>query len=62
MTDKTILLVEDNADDRDFTIRAFKKHNFPNPVAVACDEPRRSPCSSGTATAARTAPRSSCLT
>jgi two-component system, response regulator len=37
VTDKTILLVEDNADDRNFTIRAFKKNKFPNPVAVACD-------------------------
>lgn len=37
MTDKQILLIEDNADDRDLTIRAFKKSNVPNPVAVARD-------------------------
>ena len=37
MTDKQILLIEDNADDRDLTIRAFKKSNVPNPVAVASD-------------------------
>ena len=30
-----ILLIEDNADDRALTIRAFKKSNVPNPVAVA---------------------------
>jgi two-component system response regulator len=37
MTDKQILLIEDNADDRDLTIRALKKSNVPNPVAVARD-------------------------
>jgi two-component system response regulator len=37
MTDKQILLIEDNADDRDLTIRALKKSNVPNLVAVARD-------------------------
>ena len=37
MTDKQILLIEDNADDRDLTIRALKKSNVPNSVAVAGD-------------------------
>jgi two-component system response regulator len=37
MTEKQILLIEDNADDRDLTIRALKKSNFSNPVAVARD-------------------------
>ena len=37
MPDKQILLIEDNADDRDLTILAFKKNGVPNPVAVAID-------------------------
>ena len=37
MNDKQILLIEDNADDRDLTIRALKKNNVLNPVAVASD-------------------------
>jgi CheY-like chemotaxis protein len=32
-----VLLVEDNPDDRDLTIRAFKKNNVLNPVSVASD-------------------------
>ena len=35
MTDKPIILVEDNPDDRDLTIRALKKNNVLNPVTVA---------------------------
>ena len=35
MNDKQIMLIEDNPDDRDLTIRAFKKHNILNPVTVA---------------------------
>ena len=35
MNDKPILLVEDNPDDRDLTIRALKKNNVLNPVVVA---------------------------
>ena len=34
---KTILLVEDNPDDEKLTIRAFKKSNIMNPIAVARD-------------------------
>ena len=34
MNDKQIMLIEDNPDDRDLTIRAFKKHNILNPVTV----------------------------
>jgi CheY-like chemotaxis protein len=35
MNDKPILLIEDNPDDRDLTIRALKKNNVLNPVTVA---------------------------
>jgi len=34
----TILLVEDNADDEALTLRALKKNNISNEVAVARDE------------------------
>jgi two-component system, response regulator len=37
MTEKIILLVEDNPDDVELTIRAFKKNNILNPVIVAKD-------------------------
>jgi two-component system response regulator len=37
MEDKVILLVEDNPDDVDLTIRAFKKNNIRNKVIVAND-------------------------
>lgn len=37
MTDKTILLVEDNPDDEALTLRAFQKNNITNTVAVARD-------------------------
>ncbi len=36
-TDKVILLVEDNADDEELTLRAFRKNNILNPVVVARD-------------------------
>jgi len=35
--DKMILLVEDNPDDVELTLRAFKKNNMLNPVKVARD-------------------------
>jgi two-component system response regulator len=35
MRDKTILLVEDNADDEKLTLRALKKNNISNEVVVA---------------------------
>jgi len=35
MNDKTILLVEDNADDEKLTLRALKKNNISNEVIVA---------------------------
>src|SRR6266853_2676087 len=35
MEDKTILLVEDNADDEKLTLRALKKNNISNEVFVA---------------------------
>jgi two-component system response regulator len=35
MEDKTILLVEDNADDEKLTLRALKKNNVRNEVVVA---------------------------
>ncbi len=35
MRDKQIMLIEDNPDDRDLTIRALKKQNVINPVIVA---------------------------
>jgi two-component system, response regulator len=37
MNDKQIILIEDNPDDRDLTIRALKKNNVLNPVSVARD-------------------------
>lgn len=37
MTDKAILLVEDNPDDEALTIRALKKNNIKNDVVVARD-------------------------
>lgn len=36
-TEKVILLVEDNADDEELTLRAFRKNNILNPVVVARD-------------------------
>jgi len=35
VNDKPIMLIEDNPDDRDLTIRALKKNNILNPVIVA---------------------------
>ncbi|HWP23600.1 MAG TPA: response regulator [Candidatus Binatia bacterium] len=37
MSDKVILLVEDNPDDEALTLRAFKKNNIGNEVVVARD-------------------------
>jgi two-component system response regulator len=37
MTDKRVLLIEDNADDRDLTVLAFKKNGVLHSVAVAVD-------------------------
>ena len=37
MEDKIILLVEDNPDDVDLTIRAFEKNNISNKIIVAKD-------------------------
>ncbi len=37
MNENTILLVEDNADDEALTLRALKKNNISNDVAVARD-------------------------
>ena len=37
MPDKQILLIEDNADDRDLTILAFRNTSVLNPVAIARD-------------------------
>ena len=37
MTKGVILLVEDNPDDVDLTLRAFKKNNIANEVAIARD-------------------------
>ncbi|MDB5581170.1 MAG: response regulator receiver domain protein [Bradyrhizobium sp.] len=34
---RTILLVEDNPDDEKLTLRAFKRNNILNPIAVAHD-------------------------
>ncbi len=37
MTERVILLVEDNPSDEELTLRALKKSNFLNPVTVARD-------------------------
>lgn len=37
MNDRIILLVEDNPDDVDLTLRALKKHNISNEVVVVRD-------------------------
>jgi CheY-like chemotaxis protein len=37
MRDKTILLVEDNPDDADLTLRAFKLNNITNTIVVVHD-------------------------
>jgi two-component system response regulator len=37
LTNKTILLVEDNPDDVKLTLRAFKRNNMLNPIEVARD-------------------------
>ena len=37
MSEKTILLVEDNADDEEFTLRALRKANVTNEIAVVRD-------------------------
>ncbi len=37
MSEKIILLVEDNPNDEALTLRALKKHNILNPVVVARD-------------------------
>ena len=36
-TQVQMLLVEDNPDDRDLVLRALRKNNFSNPVAIASD-------------------------
>lgn len=35
--EKTILLIEDNPDDIDLTLRAFKKNNIANKIVIARD-------------------------
>ena len=37
MTNRTILLVEDNPDDEALTLRAFRKSNIPNEIVVVRD-------------------------
>jgi two-component system, response regulator len=37
MRERVVLLVEDNEDDVDLTLRSFKKQNFSNSVVVARD-------------------------
>jgi two-component system response regulator len=37
MSEATILLVEDNADDEKLTLRALKKNNIANPIVVVRD-------------------------
>ncbi len=37
MSHKTILLVEDNPDDEELTLRAFRKNKIANPVVVVRD-------------------------
>ena len=37
MAEKTILLVEDNPDDEELTVRALKKNNVTNNLAIARD-------------------------
>jgi two-component system response regulator len=37
MIEKTILLIEDNADDEELTVRALKKNNVSNSLVIARD-------------------------
>lgn len=37
MPHRTILLIEDNPDDEDLTLLAFRRNNFTNPITVARD-------------------------
>jgi two-component system response regulator len=46
--DKTILLVEDNPDDVDLTLRALRKHNVVNQVIVVRDGAEALDCLLGT--------------
>jgi hypothetical protein len=50
MNDKQIMLIEDNPDDRDLTIRALKKTSSSTPSRSPATAPRPSPSSRGTTT------------
>jgi hypothetical protein len=47
MNDKPIMLIEDNPDDRDLTIRGLKKHNILNhgggALSTGTEQVRREP-------------------
>jgi two-component system response regulator len=62
MNDKQIMLIEDNPDDRDLTIRAFRKNNVLNPVTVAGNGAEALTMLFGDETATRATRRSSCST
>ncbi len=59
MADKIILLVEDNRDDVELTLRALKKNNILNQVVIAHDGEEALGLLLGTETGGR--PRLSCL-
>ncbi len=48
MSDRTILLVEDNADDEELTVRALQQNNLVNKVVVARDGVEALDCLFGT--------------
>jgi two-component system response regulator len=50
------MLIEDDPDDRDLTIRALRKNNVLNPVTVVSNGAEASPCFSRTTTAANRCP------
>src|ERR1700728_3436489 len=50
MFEKTILLVEDNADDEELTVRALKKNNVTNDLVIARDGVEALDCLFGTGT------------
>ena len=62
MTDRPILLVEDNPDDVALTLRALKKNNILNEITVGRDGVEALQAVSATTAPSRRFPASSCST